>query len=86
MYTDYAKIDEHNRRMKYLANVLNYLEYIGYHYLIEEFEPLPVALSMMKTVAACHIRELSFRECAIVIFSATMNEQILPITSKMTVN
>lgn len=61
---------------EYQEKVLDYLEYIGYPELVNYFEAEDVAESLAKTIARLYILNISFRKCAIVIFSLTMEYQV----------
>lgn len=63
---------------EYTANVLDYLEYIGYVNYIQFFNAEQVAQATSSTIAQFHEGgQVGFRMCAIVIFSMTMNYQVM---------
>ncbi len=64
----------------YVENVTNYLEYLEYPDMIQEFSPDCIADSMSKTMIVCYQNQVSSRLCAIIIWSMTMNYQIIPLT------
>lgn len=62
----------------YHDKVEDYLEYLGYHELVEEFEPVCVASTLVKAVYTFWHHGESFRMCAITIWSLTMSMKVMP--------
>lgn len=62
----------------YTHKVHDTLESFHFFEIVDEFEPTQVAQSMSGTIIDFYLRRISYRMCAIVIYSLTMNYQILP--------
>ncbi len=60
----------------YNEKVLDYLEYLGYPDYIQDFEPVPVAKALALTAIEFWGTGQSYRMCALVVFSLTLNYQI----------
>ena len=70
--------------MDYLGQTLLYLESLDYPALILEFDEYQVAATMGVTIKLCEVNGFSPRMCAIIIWSMTMNYQILPLVASAT--
>lgn len=67
---------------EYLDRVTDILETFDYPNMILEFSPEPVALAIANTVAICKTLGESPMMCAIIIWSMTMTQQIIPNAQK----
>lgn len=63
---------------EYQDQVLKYLEYLEYPEYIRDFDYTQVARAISGSTRAFWTYGESYRMCAIIIFSLTMNYQILP--------
>lgn len=71
-------------RSQYTDEVLNYLEYLGYPEMVEYFDPECIARSLFPCIVMHHALDISVRICAIIIWSLTMEMQIIPSVAGMT--
>jgi hypothetical protein len=67
----------------YITQVLEYLETLDYPDMIQEFDEGDVALSMSGAMQSCYTRQMSYRMCALIIWSATLQYQIMPRTTNV---
>lgn len=63
---------------EYYDKVFRTLETFGYDELVNGFKPEDVAKSMAGTINNCYDSELSPMMASIIIWSLTMNMQIIP--------
>ena len=61
----------------YTDSVLRYLEYLGYPEYVVFFDERYVAAAIHGTVAEFYHNKMSFRLCALTIFSLTLNYQVM---------
>ena len=61
----------------YNDKVMEYLEYLEYPYLVQEFDPAGVAASINGSNFLMWQAGASYRMAAIIVFAMTMNFQIL---------
>lgn len=73
-----------DKSKEYFDRVFDYLEYLEYPELVVEFNPTDVARSLARTIDASESIGLTYRMCALVIFSLTWNMQILPLIKEST--
>jgi hypothetical protein len=66
----------------YIDKVIEYLEYLDYPAMISEFNPMDIARPMIGTIKIFYYGKHSYRMCALVIWSMTMNHQIMPYASE----
>jgi len=67
----------------YMENVLQILESFHYDEMVIEYEPRDVSRSIAGTVAANYLMGISPMMTAIIIWSLTLNLQIIPDTRGM---
>lgn len=70
----------------YRESVLDYLETFEYENLVVFYEADCVARTIGKTIQQCYAHDLSFRICAIIIWSLTMTEKIIPESKRAVKN
>jgi len=64
--------------VEYTNKVHEMLESFGYPELVEEFDPVDVACSMVHAIATFYQSGFSYRMCAITIWQATLVYQVMP--------
>ena len=69
---------------EYTDKVVEYLEYLGYPDYVADFKVEDVAYAMHATIKTHYTFSLSYRFCAIVIFSLTLNYQVIPYANSLT--
>jgi len=62
--------------VKYTDDVLEYLEYLGYPEYVRTYDPEQVARSMHGAIRNLY-EIVSYRFCALTIFGATMEYQVM---------
>lgn len=70
----------------YQDKVFEILESFHYPEMVEFYEAECVAHTLAKTIQQCYTRDLSYRICAILIWSLTMTEKIIPESKQSTIN
>lgn len=73
-------------RIIYFEQVFEYLEYLGYDDMIQEFNARDVAQTIAATIHDARHNELSPIMCAIIIWSLTLNMQVIPSTHGKTIH
>ena len=68
---------------EYSNKVLDYLEYLNYPDMVLDFEPLDVAISNGSCIAMNYRLGISYRMCALIIFSLTMECQVIPYANSL---
>lgn len=67
---------------QYMQFVFEKLEYIGYPPYVEAYEAKHVAKILNKTINSCFNQRLSPMLCAVLIFSLTLTEKVIPDSQK----
>lgn len=75
-----------NTFKEYVTEVEKILESFHYGELVQDFAPEDVAISIVLTMKDFYNDRQSTRKCAIIIWSCTMNYQIIPRQKELTVN
>jgi hypothetical protein len=71
--------------VEYNDKVMDYLEYLYYPELVIYWKPEDVAQSIHNCMIRLYALDISYRMCAILIFSATMNYKVIPSAEAMTI-
>lgn len=74
-------------RVEYVEKVLDTLESFHYDEMVAFYNADQVARTIAQTIAKCReVDNISATMCAVIIWSLTMTEKILPEARKMRVN